>query len=504
VARSIEFTKGLLALSLLLILAGFLFVPKTHAASLIDVSDTVTTSRPSAAATISANLVSGATAAQIGDRGDMYLASDSAIIYPDLGETFEKIVVASNSASNVPVPGHKMVYFTTAFGSNHHVGDALIVNITATHTINFTPNAAIPSGGHIILTFPTTSANTASPSATGFSFNGFNTGNIGTVIRCYPATACGGTGQSVAGNTITLTTTGAISVPVFISVGCNGTLSATGACGTPSPVLINPTVLVNQCSGQTCTAGATNDIWKIGIQTTDASSSFLDFAKALVATIQSVQVQAQVEPTLTFSITGMNDATNYTTGSSTNCGSESTNTGINSTATSINFGILTPAQINRAGQILTVTTNQAFGYDIVATSSGRLINAASGISLPDANGGSGLTSNLLPAPAAMVAGTAAFGISPCGNDVAGVTGISWGPTGTIAGGTALLANPWNSAGNSFGMALANYTGGPSDGFTGGGAGHHGVTVVRYGAAIGTTTASGLYTTVLTYTATPSF
>ena len=495
--------KKLLFVPLLLLLVGVIFAPKAHAASLIDVSDTITTSRPSAAATLSANLATTATAAVIGDRGDMYLASDSAILYPDLGETFEKLTVASQSASGVPIVSQKVVYFTTAPSYTHHAGDALIVNITATHLINFTPNAAIPSGGHIILTFPTTSANTASPSATGFSFNGFATGSIGTVIRCYPATACGGSGQLVSGNTITLTTTGSISVPVFISVGCNGTLSATGYCGTPNPILINPTVSPGQCSGATCTAGNANgnDIWKIAIQTTDASSSFLDSGKASVATIQSVQVQAQIEPTLTFAITGLTNANNYNTIGGAQCGSEASNTGIDSTATSVNLGILNAAQISRAGQSLTVTTNQAFGYDILATSSGRFINAASGISLPDANGGNGLTSNILPAPAGMVAGTAAFGISPCGNDVP-TSSPNWGGAGTIGngGGGALLANPWNSAGNSYEMTLANYTGGPSAGTNT----THGVTVVRYGAAIGTTTASGLYTTTLTYTATPSF
>jgi hypothetical protein len=497
--RSVKFIKSLLVLPILFTLIGFLFVSKANAAALIQVSDTVSTSRPSASATLSASLVGGSvvTSAVIGDKGDMYLASDSAVLYPDLGETFEKLTVASQSASGIPITSQKMVYFTTGVANAHHTGSALIVNITATHTINFTPNAAIPSGGHIILTFPTTSANTASPSATGFSFNGFNTAAIGTVIRCYPTTACGGTGQSVSGNIITLTTTGAISVPIYISVGCNGTLSATGACGTPNPVLINPTVSANQCSGATCTAGATNDIWKIGIQTTDASNSFLDYAKALVATIESVQVQAQVEPTMTFSITGINDATNFNAGSVTQCGSEVTNTGINSTATSINLGILTPAQINKAGQTLTVTTNQAFGYSILATSSGSLINAASGIAIPDANGGS-LTSNLLPAPATIALGTPAFGISPCGVDVPSTP--NWGGSGVTLSSGARLANPWNAAGGSFAMTLASYSGGPSAGT----AATHGLTVVRYGAAISTLTASGLYTTTLTYTATPSF
>ncbi len=494
------FIKKLSFLALLLLLLSLFSAHKVNAASLTNVSDTVTTSRPSAAATLSANLVAGGTvtSAQVGDKGDIYLASDSAILYPEAGETLERLTVASMSASGIPVPGHKMVYFTTPVQYSHHIGEPLVVNITATHTIQFTPNSAIPSGGHIILTFPTVANNTASPSATGFSFNGFATAGIGTVIRCYPTTACGGTGQSVSGNTITLTTTGAISSTAYIAIGCNGTLSSAGVCATPNPVLINPTVSSGQCSGATCTAGPTNDVWKINVQTTDASSVNLDSAKAIVATIESVQVQAQVEPTLTFAITGLANSVNYNTTVS-QCGSETSNSGIDSTATTVNLGILIPSQINKAGQTLTVTTNQAFGYGITASSSGHLISPASGLYLPDANGGNGLTSNLLPAPAAMAAGTPAFGISPCGVDVP-TSGPNWGGTGQTVASGALFANPWNSAGNSYAMTLANYSGGPSGGTTG----THGVTLVRYGATIAGTTASGLYTTTLTYTASPSF
>ena len=491
-------TKNSSILVLFLLIAGTFFTSKASASSLTQASDTITTSRPSAAATLSANLTSSSTAAEIGDKGDIFLASDSAILSADTGETLEKVTVASMSATGVPIPSQKMVYFTTATANSHHVGDVVIVNITATHLIKFNTNAAVPSGGHIILTFPTTSANTASPSATGFSFNGLSSGNMSTYVQCNPSNACGGSSQSVSGNTITLTTTGAVSGTVYISVGCQSGVSSSGICTTPSPLLINPTVSSTQCSGSTCTAGATNDVWKITVQTTDTNSVTLDSARVIVGTIESVQVQAQVEPTLTFAITGLANTTNYNTTVS-QCGSEASNTGIDSTATTVNLGILNNAQINRAAQTLTVTTNEAFGYTVTASSSGRLISPASGLYLPDANGGSGLTTNLLPAPAAMTAATPAFGISPCGVDVP-TSSPNWGGTGQTVASGALFANPWNSAGNAYAMTLASYTGGPSNGTTA----THGVTLVRYGATVAGTTASGVYTTTLTYTATPSF
>jgi hypothetical protein len=487
------FIQRLLIVSMLAV-SFFLVVPKTHAASLTSVSDTVTTSRPSSAATLSVDLVAGATGAVVGDKGDMFLASDSAVIFPDLGETLERLTVASGSASGVPIVTQKTVYFTTGAGSSHHIGDVVVVPVTATHLIQFNTASGIPNGGHITITFPTVANNVASPSATGFSFNGLAIGNV----QCYPTTACGGTGQSVSGNTITLTTTAATSGTVYIAIGCNSTMTS-GICpaGGAAPALINPIVSSTQCAGQTCTAGQTNDIWKINVQTSWADGSNPDTGRASVATIESVQVQAQIEPTMSFSITGLNTGVDFS-GQASQCGSELTNTGINSTATSINLGVLLPTQISKAGQTLVVTTNQAFGYTIQATSSGSLLNAGSGITIPDANGGS-LTSNLLPAPATIAFGTPAFGISPCGVDVP-TAAPNWGGTGVTLSSGARLANPWNTPGNSFGMTLATYTGGTSLGT----AGTHGVTVVRYGAAISSTTASGLYTTTLTYTATPSF
>jgi len=495
--------KRLLSIPLFLLLIGVFIAPKAHAASLIDVSDQVSTSRPSSAATLSANLAVGATAAIIGDKGDMFLASDAAILSNDTGETREILTVASQSASGVPIPSQKEVYFTTTAGYTHHTGDVVIVNITATHLISFTTNAAIPAGGHIILTFPTVGNNTiASPSATGFNFWNLNSGTLSTYVQCNPAAACGGAAQTVSGNTITLTTTGAVSGLVWVSVGCKTGLAATGICTNPTPLLINPTVSSVECSGITCQAGQTglaNDIWKINIQTTDASNGFLDNGRATVATIQSVQVQAQVEPTMTFTITGLQTTDNYNTIGGTNCGSESPNVGINATATSVNLGILNTSQISHSGQSLTLTTNQAFGYDIFATSSGRFINAASGIYFADANQNTGpLTSNAAPAPAAMPsAGTAAvFGINPCGQDVPS-SNPNWG-SGLVS--AAYFANPWNGPGNGYAMPLAIYSGGPSAGTKT----THGLTVVRFAATIMGTTASGLYTTTVTYTAVPSF
>jgi hypothetical protein len=481
----IKFLGKVFILGLFLFFIGFFFVPTMNAASLSSVSDTISTSRPSSATPLTLDQAATAGQVQIFDNSSMYLASDSAVIYADTGETMNSgINVASMSATGIPSATNRMVYFTNTVSNAHHRGDALIVNITATHTIKFTTSSIIPASGKIILTFPgSVSANTASPSATTFSFNGMAASNptdvkwngvtCSSVAVAWPSITCTATSQVTGGTAIT------------VLIGCT---TGTTSCTVFAPRLINPT-------SSTSTSA---DIWQLLIQTQDNNSVTLDSSKAIIAIEESVQVQGTVEPTLTFTIAGLGTATNYNTTVS-QCGSETSNSGIGSTATFVNLGDLGQSQINDAAQTLTVTTNAANGYAITSTSSGRFINPGNGFWLPDANGGNGLTSNDTPIPAVMAAGTPAFGISPCGADVPTST-PNWGGTGQTVAGGARFSNPWNTGTNGFYATIASYTGGSVAGT----AGTHGVTLIRYAAAVSSTTPPGVYSTILTYVATPTF
>ncbi|MCL6096360.1 MAG: hypothetical protein M1444_01585 [Patescibacteria group bacterium] len=469
---------------------------KANAASLTSVSDTLSTSRPSAAAPLSADLAASAGQAQIFDNGSFFLASDSAVILKDAAnETSDvSLKVASMSATAVPSATNRIVYFTNTTGSAHHKGVALVTPVTATHQIKFTPITTIPSGGTIVITFPGSGSNTASPSATGFSFNGMTTTNP-TDVKCFPTTACNN-GSSIAvtgSNTITFTTSGIIAggTTIYANIGC--TTAASGPCTAFAPRLINPT--------KTATAG-TADSWRISIQTTDTpanGSVVLDSAILKAATIESVQVQALVEPTITFTVAGLTNAQNYNTVSgAANCGSETSNSGIDSTATFVNLGLLNNAQVNRAAQSLTVSTNGSTGYVITATTSGRFINAASGQWLADGNGGNGLTANDQPVPVAVPAvNNAFFGFSPCGTNVYNVPASIWGTIGgnSISANTAKVSNPWNTGTNGFYATLTSYSAGPIS---------NDITVVRFAAGISGTTPAGIYTTVVNYVATATF
>ena len=472
----------------ILLIVGLFFVQKTYAASLVNASDTLSTSRPSASAPINGNQAANAGQVTIYDNGSYFLASDSATLWPSTGETLNTVNIASMSATGVPSAGNRIVYFTNTATNTHHSGDAITAAVTATHTIDFTTNTTVPSGGHIILTFPT-STNTASPSATGFSFNGLASGGISTYIQCNPTTACGGAGQSISGNTITLTTTAQQNgaTPIIIAVGCKTGVGSNGVCTAPSPLLINTT--------KTATAG-TADQWKLTIQTTDTNSVVLDSSRVAVGTVEAVQVQASVEPYINFSISGV------TNGSSACSDTTNPGPGLDSTATFVNLGALANNAINISAQTLIVNTNASAGYVITATSSGRFINPASGFWIADNMGTTGLTSNdstngTAPVPAVFpVTNNPYFGIHPCS---AGSTSIPTIPTGWGSGATAFnsgakYSNPWDTGNNAYYATISSYNG-PANTST---------TTIEYAATVSTTTPAGTYGNYFTYVATGTF
>jgi len=449
-------------LLLLFILFGSFTTQQAHAASLGNLKDTITTSRPSAASPLSANAAAGVGQLSVFDNGSRYLASDSASIIRGTGTISNTgLTVASQSAALTTV------YLGTVTGTFAGAGaDVLMVPVTAKHTITFNTVTVIPASGTIVLTFPGSGNTSASPSASTFAFNGLVTGNV-TVSG---ATCSGGT-LVVSAPTITCTAASLVAAGTAITI----------TVGSSTPTLINPT--------KTNVAG-TSDNWTIAVRTTDASSNTLDSSSAKIATIESVQVQATVEPTLTFTIAGVSNGVNINTISGS-CGSITTNAGIASTATTVNLGVLSNGYVSAAAQQLTVSTNAATGYVITATSSGQFKNSATGAIIIDANGGTSLTANDTPVPATITAGTAAFGIHPCGAR-SSINSDQWVNGGSIT--TSKFSNPWNSGTNAFYNTLASYTGPVASDST----------AVLYGATISGTTPAGTYQTTLTYVATGTF
>ena len=486
-----------LSLRILTLLALLFLFPKiTYAANLGSTSDIISTSRPSASTPIGAdgnNVANGTTSVVDFDNGTVFLASDSANLLPDTGESIATVTISSMSAVNTPAANQRIVYFTGTGSSNsHHKGDVLVTPVSALHTISFGTSTAVPALGKILIQFPALVAgdanNPASPSASTFQFGGLSSTNI-------KINGLGGAGtftptitNPTAGNspTISLALTGTTVISggttVTIQLGCTAISGA--FCTASSPSIINPTT-------NSITAGSARP-WVIAVSTLDNNSVTLDSSNAEIATIDSVQVQATVNPSLTVTVAGLAGNANFNT-SSGSCTSETASSGIASTATSVNLGMLGVGNINKAGQTITVTTNAQNGYVITATSSGRLLDPANGFFLPDANGGNGLTANDTPVPAIFPAsGNAVFGMSPCGTRVT----AQWAGGSAIGFGSgAKLSNPWNTGTNAFYSTLATYAG-PAVTTD--------VTVVRYAASVATTTPAGIYYNTFSYVVTPTF
>lgn len=471
-------------------------VEKVHAATLAGAKDTITTSRPSPSTPLSANAASGAYQVSVYDNGSRFLASDSAKLIRGSTLIDSAITIASQSAALTSV------YFSDALGAAGQNGtDVLFFPVTAMHTIEFTVINTVPTNGDIVITFPTLSANDAdndaSPSATTFQFNNLVTGTGGRDnIDVYDDTT------DISAN-VTITETepsagnpGVISINVDsgtiaagsvvkIYLGC--TASTSSSCTTQAPRIINPT--------KTATAG-TADIWKIKIATKDSSGIVLDDATVAIGTIETVEVRATVDASLSFSISGVSNGSAVNSGNTTGCtATETTNAGITPTATVVNLGTLanTPSTTNTkisniAAQLITITTNAANGYTLTATSSGKLQNYQSGFEI---------ASNTTPQE--FPSGSHFFGINACGLDVNTSTWGSASCNSYITGSSSPCKYGWPTPTTAITLA-SDSTGPVGNTITSG----NGLISVRYAAGVDARVPSGEYQTAITYVATPTF
>lgn len=464
---------------LLFITLMFLFLsPHAHAAALKTVSDIISTSRPSPLTTLATNMSSGDNLATVVANNATFLASDSASFSDSVSE---HLTIASISGTKTTL------YFSSPATASHTNGVTIASLMTSVHVITFTTQTLIPLGGSITITFPSSNAsdtNQSMPSNSTFMFNNLLPSNIQANFSAgssYCAFAISGTS---AGGTPTITCTVqnaalAPSTTVTILIGCS-------APGTTCPIVKQIPTLINPTKSATI---GTADIWKINLKTTDSLSNILDSATGKVGTIESVSLHAHIDPTFTFRINGVGNATSLSS-FCTNGGinNDMTNSGFATTATDVNLGILLPTQINIAAQQLTIMANSISGYTIIATSSGHLLNSANGAFLQDAQGTP--TGNNKPTPSSsslITSGSNKFGIHPC--DLVSQSKINtftWG-----SGSNNYFANP-----SSYYYSLVNSASNTAvSGDT---------YYVEYGASAGINTLPGTYNTQITYIASTVF
>ena len=315
-------------------------------------------------------------------------------------------------------------------------------------------------------------------------------------MLCFPTTACSGAAVTISTSgipTITLTTGASQPVGTAISVfiGCSAITGS--SCTTQIPTLINPTKTA---------ASGTADVWRVGISSTDGSSNPLDSSTIAIGTVESVTVRASIDPSLTFIISGVGDNAAVNSGN-TGCGQvEQTNTGIASTATDVGLGSLASVPgagtklSNIAAQLLDVRTNGANGYSITATSSGPLSNPSTGFAV-----NSSTTPLVFPSTGNF------FGMHPCGADADSTRWISVpGATSLcntyVPGATPVCKYAWPTSTGP--MLVANRAAGPIGIGASCASLGCGLTSVSYAATQDVSLPPGIYQSVITYVATPSF
>jgi len=387
------------SLFLFLVLSS-LSAPGVDAATLSSASDIISTNRPSSSTTLSSNYPAGLSEIVISDNGSFFLTQDLAVIYSQAIEDYA--IISSTSASNTPSFGKRTLFLKNSLLYDHQRGDVITVPIASAHKIQFTTATSIPANGKIIITFPGEADNTSVPSTKTFAFNGLNTTSASTLISynvgntlcdfliSAPSITCTANAQIPAGTTAT-----------FL-IGCSDKSSSASDCIKPFPVLINPTKTNSAESA---------DMWTIAVKSENNSGITLDTANIKIGTINSLEVKAFIEPSISIETVGIvQEKDNLSL--STVCKSDEILSHISTDKKDISLGLLknTPSDINTrisnlSLQMITVKTNIKNGYTLTALSEKGLTNINTGLSIPSST-----------MPSIFPQKTAWFGMRPCGKD----------------------------------------------------------------------------------------
>lgn len=326
---------------------------------------------------------------------------------------------------------------------------------TSNHTFAFTlpPGDGIAGGETIAITFPA-----------GFAMGSVAFGDVdlsvGGVDQTLAAAPSGATwGAAVSGQTLTITSgsaTAASGTAIIVKVGTNASVGGSG---------------VNQVTNPAATTSYEFSI-VAGVE---------DSGQTRVAIVDHVQVTANVDTQLTFTVAG--------TPSGTTVNGSPTTTATTTTSTSLPFETLSAGTSKTLAQDLSVTTNAIHGYVVTVQQSQNLLSSTGADIDGFANGSYSDT------PAAWVA--------PSNNISLENTWGHWGLTSddatTSRPGGEFTSNTWVSA-STTPTIIMGYTG-PSDGTTQG----IGKARVGYQAQITALQEAGDdYNTTLTYVATPTF
>ena len=339
---------SLFLLPLFLLGLGFLVAKakKPQAASLTNVTATLSNPRLSFYGAVSGGVSAGASAINIktsgnyGDKNTNHLfPNDGVSVGPNGGKTVASIVDSDTFTLSTPLE----------VGASD--GNPVYSTQSGILTVSFTITNQIPANGYVLVTIPdpTTNGNDGAPDTAdsvtnnGFDLNGMTTANI---------TTSGGTGCTWSTETLTEGSGSGHKYKVKTTTACTGG-TITVEIGDNNKGLVNPAPIY---SGHT---QGTADVYRINVATytgdPDSGGSLIDSGYGVAAPVEAVLVSATVEESLSFVVGAVNSGTSA-------CGQL---TDVTTTATSVPWGTLNvPNTFKEAAHTLTVSTNAGSGYAV--------------------------------------------------------------------------------------------------------------------------------------------
>ncbi len=436
----VTLTQGVIFL-MLAVLVFSCFQTVEAAGSLTSVKDTLRTSRPSVGTTLPSGAGIGATTITTATNGTNGIQPGDTVTFCTSAvscATTETKVVST-------VPNSTTLTLTVGLTNSYSANAGLFYKSTPVHTLSFTTHSTVAAGSFLI-SFPnaSTSPNDGIPDSGGFDFNGFT---LSTTTNVVATGFTEGVVSTSSGSSLIN-----ILIPFTSSIASNTAITIT--LGSVAP-LLSPT--------KTAAAG-TADVWNVSIAEQDTVPNVIDNATVAIATIEAVQVTATVNPSLTFTIAGINSG---------QTAFSSTTTSVTTTSVTVPFGSLVAATHYYAAQLLTVGTNAASGYTVTGYQDGNL-RKTNGTSIPS------------------------FSTTPVDN--IGTNGFGFTPV-SVAG-SPTLPFTYNTSGLFYSSGFGTST--PSTIFSNSGPASGDQVRVVYGLDVASNQAPGNYQNLVTYVATATF
>ena len=376
-----------------------------QAANLTVAKDTLQSSRLSFNGRVASPTIAGSPRVTInGSVSGNFTSTTTAGLKPG-----DQLIIGGTNTYTVAsiIDGTTFTLTTPLASGDADAGDTIYYKAKPQHVITFKTSSAVNGGFfRVLVAAAATNSNDQTADITGFDFN-TNVTAAGTNVTNYTfatgvATASGGTNCAAGYHCFEFHYTGTGTANQDITL----TLGNTDGSNT----------MIAPAPSATHTVG-TADAYTFKIQQftngSDPTSTPVDSVTGKIAMIEPVLVTATVDPSITFSITGISSA-------QTACG---LTTSVATTNSSVPFGSLTINAFKYAAHLLSVSTNAASGYAVTAVQNADLTMYGTANTIPATTCDTGTCSTTVGAAWITATGHPGFGYT-----MQSVSGATVNPT----------------------------------------------------------------------------